>query len=288
MVIISMLMAMGVVLIVLMGIALLIIGIILGIIWLVKKKRKEDGTLKKGTVVLGVFSIIFLVAGLCTAVIPTVLIKGLGAVKLARYNKEISQFSDDEIAYVDHFLDIDEGFEYKGVHYAACPDDIMVPRGEKAEVGAVVFENGSHYMLYKVDFDYGEDLVCTEGGVFCPESEMDDFLNYYRNEAPLYGKVAYYDEQIYFNIESDKLDSQMIRDIRDYVTENGSNEHDELDEEFADADKTHIDFYSTDNAIWISMSFRIKDGSVDCSYDKSYAKLPKEYAEYIMEIAKKE
>ena len=109
---------------------------------------------------------------------------------------------------------------------------------------------------------------------------MDDFLNYYRNEAPLYGKVAYYDEQIYFNIESDKLDSQMIRDIRDYVTENGSNEHDELDEEFADADKTHIDFYSTDNAIWISMSFRIKDGSVDCSYDKSYAKLPKEYASW--------
>ena len=289
MVIISMLLAMVIFLFVIGGILVFLVGLTLGIIWLVKRnKNKKENIKKKSTVVLGILSLLFMVTGLLTAVVPTVFIKGAGAVKDTIYNSEISQFDEDEIATVDHYINLDKGFDYNGTHYVQCPDDIRVPKGEKTEAGAIVFENRKHYLLYKTHFDYGDSPLCTESGVYCPEDEIDAFLDYYRNNAPLYGKVSYYDENIHFDIDSDKLDSGKIREIRDYIEENGKSDRSDLDEEFSDADDAHIDFYSTDDAIWISMSFYIKDDEVMGSYNRHYAKLPKEYEEYIRDITKKE
>ena len=280
MIIISMLLAMGLFLTVLLGILLFVIGLILGIIGLVNKKKS-----KKAFIILGILSLIFMIGGLIVGIAPVVVVKGAGTIKDAAYNNEIKDFDDDEIAKVDSSINLDEGFEYKGIHHNQCPDEILVPSGEKEAVGAIVYDNGKHTLLYELECDYGDDIICTENTVYCPKTEYTEFMDYYRNKAKLDGKISYYEDKKYIDLSSDKIDSDKIREIRDYIKENGSKDHSDIDEQFDGAAEAHADFYSTDDVYWLSMSFQIKDEAVAGTYDKLHVILPKEYADYIIEIA---
>lgn len=277
MVIISMLMAMGLFLVVLIGIVVFVIGITLGIVSLFLKHRKK----RVAPIILGILSVFFMITGLILAIAPHFLVEGGTAIKDAVYNKEIAQFDDDEIAYVDHFLDLDEGFEYKGVQYDCCPDDFLVPDGDMEEAGAIVYDNGKHTILYKPEVDYGSDsLLCTQGGVYCKHSDIDDLLDHYRNDADLHGKLIYTKTNDIVALEKDDVDDDMIRQIRDYISANGSEEHEELEA----ARDIHIDLYSDDGVYWLSMSFRVKHDAVQAKYNNIYADLPEEFADYIIQI----
>lgn len=281
MVIISMLMAMGYFLVVLTGIVVFVIGIILGIISLVLKRRQK----RVAPVILGILSVFFIVMGLITAIVPHFLLEGGAAIKDAAYNKEIAQFDDDKIAHVDHYLNLDEGFDYEGVHYDRCPDDILVPNGDKKEAGAIVYDDGKHTILYSPELDYGDaGVLCTENAMYCRHSDIDVLLDHYRNDTVLHGSITYPKTKTVVEFGSSDIDADKIRQIRDYVSADGSEDHEELDEEFDVARDVHIDLYSDDGVYWLSISFRVKHDAVEAIYEDRYAKLTDEFADYIRQI----
>ncbi|MBO4864747.1 MAG: hypothetical protein J5517_10295 [Eubacterium sp.] len=280
MVIISMLLAMGVFLVILVGIILFVIGLILDIIWIVKAAKQ-----KKAHIVLKVFAVLLTVIGLCTALFPILIMRVGSDLKSARYNSEISGYTDDEIAHVSHYLYLDQGFSYKGTKYVDCGDDLHVPysKDELDAVGAIEYDDGKHTILYKLPSVASDNLICTENGVFCPENEFEDVMSYYRDEAPLKCKISLYEEKRYRDWAASDLDSDKIREMRQYLLDNGTKDTTQLDEGFKDAIKGSYDFYSEDDVYRFTMILRIKDDEIEADYDKYHAVLPESYSQYIRE-----
>ena len=281
MVIISMLLAMGVFLVVIVGIIILLIGLILDIIWIVKSIRKN-----KAHIVLKIFAVLLTVIGLITAVTPVLLINTASGIKDAHYQKEINDFSEDEIAHVSHMLNLDEGFTFKGKQYVECPEDRFKPpitRDEWKAVGAIVYDNGKHTLLYEFPNSFRDDIICTEGSVFCTADKLDDMIFYYENNASYKCSISFYDEERYRDWSSSELNSENIRNIKEFIDTTGSNDHDALDEEFSGAEEGYYYFYSEDEVYYFTFAIRLKNDKVEASCNKVHAILPDEYAEYIRE-----
>lgn len=283
MVIISMLLAMGIFIFVIIGLAILLVGIILDIICITRKIK-----IKQANVILLVFAILFTVVGLLMSVIPIALLKAsdkVDKIKENKYKEELLKYNEDDIVRFSDPLFLDEGFDYHGIHYVECADlhtpseDDEIP---KEDIGAIEYKNGKHTILYKIPNGYSENLIFLGSGVYCPESELEEVLDYYYNKAPLNGRISLNGEKTV--IDSSELDDKTIREIRDLLLQNGKKEYDDSDEYLSIADEGYILFSTNDNLYDFVMDFKISGDAVEGEYNGRHMILSEEYGSYINKL----
>ena len=286
MVIISMLLAMGIFIFVIIGLVILLVGIILDIICIAKKIK-----IKQANVILVIFAILFTVVGLLMSVIPIVLLKvsnRVDKIKENKYKEELLKYNEDDIVRFSDPLFLDEGFDYHGIHYVECADlhtpseDDEIP---KEDIGAIEYKNGKHTILYKIPNGYSENLIFLGSGVYCPESELEEVRDYYYNKAPLNGRISLNGEKTV--VDSSELDSKTVREIRDILLQNGKKEYDDNDVYLSGAEEGYIIFNTDDNLFTFSIEFKMTDESVEGEYNGRHMILSEEYEDYIRKLIEK-
>lgn len=286
MVIISMLLAMGIFIFVIIGLAILLVGIILDIICITRKIK-----IKQANVILLVFAILFTVVGLLMSVIPIALLKAsdkVDKIKENKYKEELLKYNEDDIVKFSDPLFLDEGFDFHGIHYVEC-DDLHTPSKEdeisKEDIGAIEYKNGKHTILYKIPNGYGDKLIFLGSDVYCPESELDEVLDYYNNQAPLNGRISLNGEKTV--VDSSELDSKTVREIRDILLQNGKKEYDDNDVYLSGAEEGYIIFNTDDDLFTFSIEFKMTDESVEGEYNGRHMILSEEYEDYIRKLIEK-
>lgn len=247
----SMFLVMILFIIVVIGLVILLTGIILDIIWGIKKKKK-----KKVNLALKIFAIFLTVTGILTAGGPVaaVGIMSLGA-KVVDH-QEIAEFDKKELVYVDDFQDIyDNGFDFMGDHYVQAEE--MSPQKahdnfRKEKISAVVDSNDKHRIIYSVDNLMGITILDVEwsSGIFVKESDIENLMEYYDKEAPLYCVAtikATSSKQVVENV-----DSARVRQIRDRIINEGQS-FSSGDAAFKHRDATLL-FYSKDDMCCIDFT----------------------------------
>lgn len=267
--------------VVVIGFFILLVGIILDIIWGVRKHKD-----KKVPVVLKVFALIFTIWGVIQGIGPIAVV-GISALKKSiEYRAEISDIPENSIIHVkdddDSFY---QEFDLNGVHYIASRDDTQVihPQISREEyktekVGAIVMENGKHYVLNRIKNDLDANIIemGTRYDPYVEESKLEEINEYYLNKAPLFCEVSDSDKKI------DTIDSDRIRNIVNYVQTNGSPyaPYDEEQERF----DGYMIFYSYDAVYCISLEYKETDDGLCISYLGDYAYLNDDDAKYIRSL----
>ena len=135
-------------LVVAIGFFILLIGIILDIIWGVKKHKQR----KVSKVFMG-FAIVLTIWGVVQGIGPLAVIGVMSLSKKQEYRSEIKDLPDNALVNIAYEEDIYSSFDFKGVHYV--PDNDLHPQvsheNYKTEkIGAFEYENGKHTLINKI------------------------------------------------------------------------------------------------------------------------------------------
>ena len=252
------------------GLFLLLIGIILDVIWGVKKKKK-----KKVNIVLKIFAIFLTVVGLLVAVGPISIVGLMSLSSKIADQKEINQFDDTAQVYLDNVQDIyDKGFDFEGVHYVRC-DDIHPQTSHdnyvKEECGVIV-DGNKHRIIYRVHNTLGINIFDVEysSGLFVAESDIPKLIDYYENEAPLYVEITEYGTDHSKRAITD-IDSERVREIRDRISTEGSNRsYSNPDIQNADG---YMIFYATDDLSCFDITYIMKSDGIMLGIGMYYIRL---------------
>ncbi|MBP5261391.1 MAG: hypothetical protein J6Z43_04595 [Clostridiales bacterium] len=269
----------------LIGVGILIIGIVLDIIWGVRKKKQQ-----KVHAVLKVFAVLLTVVGFLVAVGP-VSVLGIAQITGKQYQRyRIADLSEDDLVHVDSIYDnFSDGFTLHGKHYIPLiglhtPTSISYRDEFRTDkVGAVVDDNGVSNYIYRVDNLADMDILNIENSsdiLYAEEVQAEQIIEYYWNEAPLYAQTCY--ENNSHRVTIGEIDSVRVRQIRDMILENGTGT---MPENTPIADqKGYIDFRSNDNLSQCSFYYRLGSEGLMIKYDDKYMMLEGEDADYIMEL----
>ena len=243
----AMILATGFLIIVVLGLIVLLAGIILDVVWIVRKKKE-----KKFPLALKIFAIVLTVIGVVQGIGPIV---GVGLLQLKskmEYRAEISDLPEDSILHLKDYSDLGAEFDYKGVHYIGVHQKeghIINPWKDNdnfktTRVGAIVFDNDKHYIIEKIENDLDEDIYMI-GLIYDPyvaEEDYNKLTEYYKNEAPLsckYSKESAAEMKTVYSIDSDR-----VRAIRDYVESQGPTSYGSVT---TTSDTKYLYFYSNDS-----------------------------------------
>ncbi len=272
----------------LIGVGILIIGIVLDIIWGVRKKKQQ-----KVHAVLKVFAVLLTVVGFLVAICP-VSVLGIAQIAGKQYQRyRISDLSEDDLVHVDsisdNFGNFSDGFTLHGKHYIPLiglhsPTNITYRDGFRTDkVGAVVDDNGISSFIYRVDNLTDMDILNIENSsdlLYAEEDQAEQIIEYYWNEAPLYAQTRCENNQ--HRVTIGEIDSVRARQIRDMILENGIDTEPE-NAPIADQ-KGYIYFLSTDDLSQYFFYYRLGSEGLMIKYDDKYMMLEGEDADYIMEL----
>ena len=256
--------------VVLIGLFILLIGIILDIIWGVRKKKK-----KRTHPVLKVFAVLLTVVGILMGIGP---IAGVGAMTLSskmKYKAEISDLPKDSQIHIDSMDDVMDGFDFKGVHYVSFEGlhpQVSQECFKENKVGAFITDkNGDHKLIYSVENTMGISILhlANYTQLYIEESEVDNILDYYVNEAPLFCVSYDHDEAVTYN----DVDSDHVRAIVDLVETKGSKSG-------LSSDGFMI-FYSTDGLYCVDFRYKIEGDEVYIESGSDSMMLEGDDAEFI-------
>ena len=274
----SMFLVMILFLITIVGIVILITGIILDVIWGVRKKKK-----KKVSIPLKVFAILATVLGILVAGGPAAAV-GLMSLgfKIADH-QEIAEFDKEELVHVDDFQDIyEDGIYFKGDHYVMA-EDLKPQKAHdnfyKEKAGAVVDGNDKHRIIYTVNNLMGITILDIEhsSGVFVKDNDVEKVVEYYEKEAPLYCEITprYELGRVVRNV-----DSARIREYRDRILADGTAYSGELSKTRAGS----MLFYSEDDMCCIDFSYSLIGDGVRLFIGKNYIDLDEDDSAFILTI----
>lgn len=265
------------------GLILLIPGIILDVRWIIKKRKKRDvKTVHK------VFAIILTIFGVLMAIGPSASI----GVLLARYEimeqKEISDLSESDRVYVDDMHEVfSDGFDFHGKHYILAKDLKMTISHDNYngnKTGAIILQNdNSHKLVYSVDNLAGVDILYIEtyGGLYVNENEIDEVVDYYRNDAPLRAYISNLSSPR--GIDVDDIDSERVRQIAGRIFQIGSDTNPNK-EDISGKNKGTIAFFSTDSIYMFMLDYQQTSDGIVISMDGKYLLLSGEDAEYVSQL----
>lgn len=270
-------------LVVAIGFFILLIGIILDIIWGVKKHKQR----KVSKVFMG-FAIVLTIWGVVQGIGPLAVIGVMSLSKKQEYRSEIKDLPDNALVNIAYEEDIYSSFDFKGVHYV--PDNDLHPQvsheNYKTEkIGAFVYENGKHTLINKIINDRDENIIKlgNYSSVYVEQSKLEDIDDYYMNKAPLYCEVDKELETAGIDLV-EGIDSDRIRAIRDYVYEKG------LDSPGFDYDDSmdygYLFFYSYDDMYCLDMIYCDSKDGFTLEYKGNKATISDKDAEYIRSLIK--
>ena len=265
------------------GFFILLIGIILDIIWGVRKYKQK----KVSKILIG-FAIVLTIWGVVQGIGPLAVVGVMSLSKKHEYRSEITDLPDDAVVSISDDADIYTSFDFKGVHYV--PDEDLHPQvshdNYKTEkIGAFVYESGKHAVIAKVINDRDENIV--ELGhafnVYVEQSELENINDYYLNKSPLYCEVDKDLESAGKDLV-EGIDSDRIRAIRDYVYENGHStpgfDYDETME------YGYMFFYSYDDMYCLDWIYCEAEDGLTIEYKGKRATISDKDAEYIRSLIK--
>ena len=266
----------------LVGLVFLIIGIVLDVTW--SKKNRKQQTVSK---VHKVFAVILTVLGILMGIGPSASLGALYARQEIKEQKEISDLSESDLVYVDNIEGITDGFIFHGERYVRANELSSATSYDsftQNKAGAIVLRSdNSHRLLYCVDNLLNTDMLYVENSsrVYVKETELDNVINYYRNNAPLFASVGHMDSPQFTRVES--IDSAHIRQIIEKITLNGSDTN-PISDIVNDADRGRIVFFSTDHIDKFSLDYKTTSNGIVLSLDGKYLVLDADDAEYVMEL----
>ncbi|MCR5061216.1 MAG: hypothetical protein K6A80_09350 [Saccharofermentans sp.] len=235
------------------GLINLIIGIVLDIIWGVRKKKE-----KKVYPAHKVFAVIFTVIGVVLGICPVAFVGIASGIEKYKEYAEIKDFTDEERVYSTDFPDVSEAFDFRGDHYVRVYDIHPQPSHDnfkETPVGAIIYDNNhgtdDHSLIYSVENVMGIMILDLEytSDLFIKESEVDRFVEYYTNEVPLYCQVTNYKDSSSETVIQD-VDSARVRELRDRIENNGGQAYDyDYDREIG-----YLIFYAVDDIGYIDFS----------------------------------
>lgn len=177
---ISMMVAMVVLCILMVGFTLLILGLFEIFIWIVRAVFR-----KKTAVVLNVFGILCTIAGIVMFVMPIALFLTLGTIgKISKAQKFLGY---DEKVYISENTNWTEGFTFDGKNLVPIEFINKYKDNETEVVGALVREETNKvYEVEKVTGDSGYPVYEVDGygGLYCAEEDVEALYDYYYEEAP--------------------------------------------------------------------------------------------------------
>lgn len=266
----------------LVGLVFLIIGIVLDVTW--SKKNRKQQTVSK---VHKVFAVILTVLGILMGIGPSASLGVLYASQEIKEQNEISDLSESDLVYVDNIEEITDGFIFHGERYVRATELHSATSYDsftQNKVGAIVLRSdNSHRLLYRVDNLLNTDMLYAENGsrVYVKETELDNVINYYRNNAPLRASVGHMDSPQFTRVE--KIDSARIRRIIETIAMEGSDTNPNSDI-VAVVDRGHISFFSNDDIDKFTVDYKITSNGIILSMDGKYLVLEAEDSDYIMEL----
>ena len=272
--------------VVVIGLGILLIGVILDIIWGVRKHKE-----KKIPVALKVFALLLTIWGVVQGIGPLAFVGCMSLKAKLDYKGEISDLPEESIIQIqneDTFLT--DGFDLNGVHYVGSIDSekqVLHPQSSHknfkcSKIGAAVYSNGKHMLIEKIENDLDANIVQL-GTIYDPymeESQIDTINDYYLNRAPLYCEVSHSSENSGMKT-IEVIDSDKVRAIRDYVSANGT------PYKPFDADESndgYMIFYSFDDLFCFDFSFKETDKGMCIEYLGDYAYISEEDAKYIRSL----
>ena len=271
------------IIVILIGFGMMLVGIILDIIWAVRKHQQ-----KKVHVVHMVFAVILTVAGFLVGVGPIALVGAMTVADKMEKQAEISDLSDDEMVHIKDVDDIAEGMDFQGVHYVrieAISPQTSHENFTKEKIGAFICGNGEHFLLYRIENTMGIEILYVEyffHGIFVEEENADRLLEYYENEAPLYCQTMVDGSDSYINTRN--FDSDRVRQIRDMIAESGNPYHSsdyKVDEKRPEG---YMLFYSLDDMDCFSMEFYYSHDGMIVTYAGRGMPVSDEDAEFIRQF----
>lgn len=282
----AMVIATGFIIVVVIGLAILLLGVILDIIWGVRKKKEENVP-----VVLKVFALLFTIWGVLQGIGPLAIVAGMSIKSKLDYRHEVSSLPKDSVIHLKEYEDLDNGFDYKGKHFEGIHykrNDFNSYKGDEhfktTKEGAIVFDNGKHYLIEKVENNRDSDIYILGlvDDPYIAVDEVDDIIDYYRNEAAYICDVSEdFNEE---NTTVYTVDSDKVRAIRDYVEAEGR-PYGPKESEIKD--RFYLYFYSEDAMYYISFScMETADGLVVEDYG-DYALLSDSDAAYLRTFLEK-
>ena len=263
--------------VVLIGLGILLFGVILDIIWIVRKAKK-----KNVHAVLKVFAILLTVVGLIVGIGPIVALGSMQVSANLAEQSEIADFAEDDFVYVDEDDEFREEFEFHGELYVAVADmspQVTHDNYVTVPVGAIMRPDGNHLLIYSIENTMGIEMLTLEQyyGVYVPEDEADKVASYYEDEAPLYAVVFL--DIAEPGVEVWNIDSGKARQLLDQIETEG--------EDYTGATDGYIFFYSTDDLICFDTQYaETKDGVV-LYYRGDAVLLDKDGSDFIMSIVDK-
>ncbi|MBQ3379610.1 MAG: hypothetical protein IJG50_07085 [Clostridia bacterium] len=181
----SLMIAGAVLAVTLIGLLILIAGIILIIVWKVKKRRGRP--VKKSHKTLAV---VFTVWGAVQLGVPVLLFAGYNIYEDASRAAKIAEA--DEKINVEYDWDRDAGITMGGVDYV--PADYLTGKDGGEKKAALIYPDGDADYIYTVENEKNYDMVRLYSKVFVPKEQADEIRDYYTREAPLYVTISFYDE----------------------------------------------------------------------------------------------
>lgn len=194
------------------GFIFLVIGIILDIVCIVKKKKQE-----KSNKILVVFAVIFNIIGVLLFVLPVggIIFVSKMSVWKGEQRLENAQYK----VYVDD-NEWRNGFEYKGMNLVSL-DFVQAPKKEMlTEEGVVIRENGGEplYISY-VDNEGGFEIYDIEritDSTYCDSKQYEDIYEYYHRPENLEKSIEKLeDEWVELGIDYDPSIVFKIREVYD-------------------------------------------------------------------------
>ena len=263
--------------IIIVGLFILTIGIVLDIIWGVRKKKQ-----KKVHAVLKVFAVILTVLGIIVGIGPIALVAGMSLDAKLEHKAEVSDLAPEDCIEIEDIGEVSEnnGFDFRGKHYRRAEELHAITtqdRFSSHKVGAFIQPNDAHYLIYEVDsladssILYGDRMT----GVFVESDKYDETIDYYLNEAPFYASVSRNDDDAYFDV--DGIDSERARKIVELVKDKGSRYGEYLN-------GGYIIFYTLDDLYYIDLHFEQKEEGLEVSSGNYQMILDDDDAEFILSI----
>ena len=272
---ISMVFAGAVLVVIAIGFGLLFIGIILDIICAVRKHKQ-----KKNPVILKVFAILLTILGIVQGIGPIVAMWVMFVISQNKYRNEIADIPEENLIHIDSIDECIDSFDFEGVHYVSNDDlhpQISKENFKTEKAGAFIADNESHYIIEKIINDQNFNIVQVErfSHVYVEQSKVQNVLDYYENESPLYCDINEYDTDKIKTVE--KIDSDRIRKIRDYISENRISKFNTSDE----GNDGYMIFYSFDDVYFIDFDYKETKEGLVLQYKGDSALITGEDAEYI-------
>jgi len=224
------------------GLINLIVGIILDIIWAVKKKNAKKP--------LKVFACIFSILGFMGFILPILSVIILSFIVSVQSDIEFNNKMDTFPVHVEmgnEYIYSHSSYEIDGVNYVRVQVERMTPYSDKIvkePYVAFVSSNKSIVEGYKVANDKNFNLLLVgDNKFYVEEDQYDDLVNYYTNEVELTnGYVSYTDKD----------------NENRYITEEITFDSDEIKKVLDESSGTNYDYSKANGNLY--MEFESKDG----------------------------